>query len=128
MKQIERMNHYPKLYGQTFSDVIEYYTDRGEDSFTWGYGKSDRFRVRFIQDAWLTIQLDSIDYNGDWEPRYTPVYRIDELVDNEPVHSSYEPERGTVPYDASTIPELVLRSLLHSVQSSVRLRTRNGLK
>ncbi len=128
MKQVERHNHYPEVYGHAFDDVFTYYQDRGESDFTWSYGKSDRFRVNFKKADALTVQLDAIVYDGDWSPQYTPVYKIEESLGDEPVHISFEPERGTVPYDALTTPELVLRALLHQVQDSIRLRARNGLK
>lgn len=128
MKQVERHNHYPEVYGRVFDDVFTYYQGRGETGFTWSYGKSDRFRVSFKKTDALTVQLDAIAYDGDWQPHYTPVYKIEETATDEPVHSSFEPERGTVPYAALTVPELVLRALLHQVQDSIRLRARNGLK
>lgn len=128
MKQVERLNHYPELYGQTFEDVLDYYNARGEEDFTWGYGKTDRYRVSFTHARCLCMQLDSISYDGDWRPQYTPVYMVQEQIGEEPVHSSYEQERGSVPHDALTIPELVLRSIMHGVQDSIRLRARNGLK
>ncbi len=128
MIPVERHSNYPKSYGETFADVFEYFEAKQQPEFEWGYGKNDRYRVAYEHDEdGVAITLQSIRYDGDWQPIVTPVYRVDE-GDDVPVHSIYEAAAGQVPQDAVNIPELVLRSILHSVQGSVRLRQKNGLK
>ncbi|MBP9738744.1 hypothetical protein KBD20_03580, partial [Candidatus Saccharibacteria bacterium] len=119
---------YPKSYGETFADVFEYFEQSGKSEIEWGYGKTDRYRVTYVRsEEHIDITLQSIRYDGDWNPILTPVYKVEEGA-SESEHSMYEVAVGQVPQDAVNIPELVLRSILHGVQGSVRLRQRNGLK
>lgn len=127
MKQIERIEHFPSSYGHYFADVFRYYNEQGEDAFEWTYG-NDRYRVAFAvyQDG-AEIDLFNIQYDGDWDPRYYQLYHLSETNDTSE-HFVHELAKGQVPRDGFLAPELVLRSLLHVVQSSVQLRCRNKVK
>lgn len=128
MTPVERQAAYPPSYSETFADVFDYYDIEGQSEFEWGYGKTDRYKVTCTRGTDRTeITLASIRYDGDWNPMYTPVYQVIENSDDR-VHSAEEGLSGRVPTDVLNIPELVLRSILHNVQTSVRLRLKNGLK
>lgn len=127
MNTVERHITYPDSYGTTFADVFEHYEADGLSEFEWGYGKTDRYKVTCSRDEDKTdITLQSIRYDGDWQPIYTPVYYVRESEEGA-VHAVEESLLGQVPSEAVTVPELVLRSILHNVQVSVRLRQKNGL-
>ena len=128
MIPVERHITYPHLYSETFADVFDYYDTDGQSEFEWGYGKTDRYKVVCTRsEDQAEITLVSIRYDGDWNPICTPAYAVSESVASV-IHAAAESLEGRVPTDAVTIPELVLRSILHNVQTSVRLRLKNGLK
>lgn len=127
MHEVERQTRYPEKYQEHFCDVFDAYEGIGQHSIDAHYG-NDMFRISFDRtDDKLVIELDSVSYDGDWDPQYSPIYQVVAVADAE-VHYMAEIAKESVPRDAYVTPEFVLRALLHAIQTRVRLRQRNSLK
>lgn len=106
-------------YAAVYADIFDHFGDEdGRGEFTGSYGKPTyRYRISFeTLPGGVSLGLDYIAYNAEWEPSYRRVIDICKLEGvDQTVVLPEEPIVG-IPHEAHHTPEAVLRSILTTAQ------------